>query len=478
VLGISFVPAIGADSPEGEEEGLLAPREPLVPAAVVVPDRAAREALAEGSLLAGMAIAQTRTALCHAISYPLTAHFGVPHGLACAFSMAEVASYVLPHDDGRLDRLAQRLFGPRARAWQLPHRFWGLVERSGAASAVRAQVPSLEAMLALVGEMQTPGRADNLLRPADAPAIAGMLRRAWETTSPEVDVVRGYRTGARQRTPRVLTRPLQVQFGPLIETLLVALDHRGVRAWLDSGSLLGVVRDGALPPWDKDLDLGVWREDAEAVREVLQGVAERFGARLQEKHLGGRAYAWVLSPVPVEGAATLPVAVHIFDRVGDTAVSEQPHFLLAHRAAYVRHHLRMRKREVGGGLRGLLQARLERRRWALLDLMHRVRLRRPLRALLQISTRARNGVEPIHAAERRWLGWLHERFQWVVPRRFFEELQALPISGARVWLPADAEAYLALRYGETWRRPRKNWVYTLHDGTLRPLGGVTQRSAS
>ena len=44
----------------------------------------AREGLALASLQAGLAFSQTRTALAHALSYDLTLHQGVPHGLACA----------------------------------------------------------------------------------------------------------------------------------------------------------------------------------------------------------------------------------------------------------------------------------------------------------------------------------------------------------------------------------------------------------
>lgn len=40
-----------------------------------------------GSTYAGLAISHTRTAIAHSISYPLTSHFGVPHGLACSFTL-------------------------------------------------------------------------------------------------------------------------------------------------------------------------------------------------------------------------------------------------------------------------------------------------------------------------------------------------------------------------------------------------------
>ena len=41
-------------------------------------------------MFAGLAISQNHTAIAHAISYPLTANFQVPHGLACSFSIPNI----------------------------------------------------------------------------------------------------------------------------------------------------------------------------------------------------------------------------------------------------------------------------------------------------------------------------------------------------------------------------------------------------
>ena len=53
-------------------------------------DKESREGLSMASLLAGMAFSQTRTTILHAISFPLTNVYGVPHGFACALAMPEV----------------------------------------------------------------------------------------------------------------------------------------------------------------------------------------------------------------------------------------------------------------------------------------------------------------------------------------------------------------------------------------------------
>jgi alcohol dehydrogenase len=53
-------------------------------------DLEARTAMAYGSLCAGLSFSQTATAALHGLTYPLTARFSVPHGMACAFLMREV----------------------------------------------------------------------------------------------------------------------------------------------------------------------------------------------------------------------------------------------------------------------------------------------------------------------------------------------------------------------------------------------------
>jgi alcohol dehydrogenase class IV len=52
--------------------------------------------MAKGSLYAGIAFSQTKTTACHAISYPLTAHFRIPHGLACAMTLPSMFEFNAP----------------------------------------------------------------------------------------------------------------------------------------------------------------------------------------------------------------------------------------------------------------------------------------------------------------------------------------------------------------------------------------------
>ncbi len=62
-------------------------------------DIEARTWMSYAAMTAGMALSQTATAAVHGITYPMTAHYGVPHGVACAFMMREVMKINFHHLD-------------------------------------------------------------------------------------------------------------------------------------------------------------------------------------------------------------------------------------------------------------------------------------------------------------------------------------------------------------------------------------------
>lgn len=71
-----------------------------LPALMQQPDSLALRAdMAQAALLAGLAFSNTKTALAHSLSYDITLRHGVPHGLACSFSLPLVLEMALGVDD-------------------------------------------------------------------------------------------------------------------------------------------------------------------------------------------------------------------------------------------------------------------------------------------------------------------------------------------------------------------------------------------
>jgi len=142
-----------------------------------------RERLMKASLLAGLAISQTRTALCHSISYPITARFGVPHGMACGFVLPAVLRFNAVADDGRLQELALDLGFTSAATLADGLESW--LKEMGIPALLTRHGVTPDKLISLVPEMITPGRADNNLRRAEGDDVAEILRNYLPIFLPE-----------------------------------------------------------------------------------------------------------------------------------------------------------------------------------------------------------------------------------------------------------------------------------------------------
>lgn len=75
-----------------------------------------RGRMATAALKAGMAFSNTKTALAHSISYEMTLKHGLPHGIACSFTLPMVLRRALGANAGRDAVLAQVFDGDLAAA--------------------------------------------------------------------------------------------------------------------------------------------------------------------------------------------------------------------------------------------------------------------------------------------------------------------------------------------------------------------------
>lgn len=224
-------------------------------------------------------------------------------------------------------------------------------------------------------------------------------------------------------------------------------DHQ-IRYWADSGTLLGLVRDGDLLGHDKDIDLGMWISDVDRLRTILPEldaagyeVRYKYYRRLlfkvsfaQKKTLRDR-----INRVLGNGwhPAALPVHIHIFHPHGEHAWSPQDFNEQPGRSP-----LSGRARADSLVIRAYARSRLV------------MRLIKQGKCLF-----------PLHMQARLWpFKHISTILTWWIPRRFFDQLEFN--EGLQVWIPADCQEYLRLRYGD-WRIPTKNWLYYRDDPAVR-----------
>ncbi len=192
------------------------------------------------------------------------------------------------------------------------------------------------------------------------------------------------------------TRKIQLQQGDyrkrMKEMLFFTIDvleKNGIPYWLTAGTLLGVIRDDDLIPWDYDADLGIPGEYGPKVLSMWRQFLPRYIVRKR--------------------------------------VSNSP--------------------------------------W-LPDRLRAIKIKRTWEKLRRISFQV-----DLFCVYR-----VGESFRWIdsgalkeVDKRFHSQSDAITWEGRRVYIPARAEEYLSIRYGN-WKVPDREFSPATHDGSIAEKG--------
>ena len=132
----------------------------------------ARDAMARGSMLAGLAFSNTRTTACHSISYPLTMHYGIPHGAAVSLLLAPVLALNLP-----VIRDSERLMTAlgAAEPEQFGARVQDILRRAKLPASLEEWGVPAEALPHMAQLGLTKGRADNNPYPLTEKTVLSIL---------------------------------------------------------------------------------------------------------------------------------------------------------------------------------------------------------------------------------------------------------------------------------------------------------------
>jgi hypothetical protein len=207
------------------------------------------------------------------------------------------------------------------------------------------------------------------------------------------------------------------------------LNTSGLSYWADSGTLLGLVRDGRIPPSDPDIDLGVWSEDEPALREALRAFTDA-GYRIRTERY--RSLPFNLTCVPPLRSGLKRIDVYVYREADGHAWAP---------AILPRHTVDGR----GGGPGGTP--------WRLVGA--------PWRFLLRgLWARV---VREMAVDAWPWRGFFAMRTWWI-PREHLEETTTL--EGVPFPVPARWDDYLEFRYG-SWKVPARKWSFWTDDGAIR-----------
>ena len=139
-------------------------------------DISVRERLHYASMVAGLAFSNTRTAIAHSISYPLTGQLGMPHGLACSFTLPEIMLFNGKQHKNRVELIQGALgCGSLEAGVAAMHE---LLAQVGMPNYVRRYFPTDAQVQAFVGDFIAPGRAENNIAPVTQGDAVEIFRRS------------------------------------------------------------------------------------------------------------------------------------------------------------------------------------------------------------------------------------------------------------------------------------------------------------
>jgi alcohol dehydrogenase len=140
-------------------------------------DKKSRSDLARASVYAGICISQTRTSICHSISYPLTAHFNIPHGLACAFTMVAIIDHISTKNKFFFTKLINTL--GLASVKEFEKKIKKLFNDLKVKDKNKSYIKNKKKLFYLIKDMQTPGRSDNFIYPIDINFLKLTLKSSY-----------------------------------------------------------------------------------------------------------------------------------------------------------------------------------------------------------------------------------------------------------------------------------------------------------
>lgn len=215
------------------------------------------------------------------------------------------------------------------------------------------------------------------------------------------------------------------------------LDKYGIEFWLDSGVLLGIMRNGHLIPWDNDIDLCIWYNDAPKIS---------LGTSAYDDFCSRNFDLYFLDDKIVVDKKDCPVNISLFHLTDEKAV--RPPYLL------------YGSNPVGKFLRNL---------WWLFSVSYYGKIFKTKKTMLVKLTQIlpinlRKKIASIILKISKKFGC--REITWSVPKHFFTNLSEINFHDMGLKIPSNVSEYLTFRYGNDWITPKRNWDSLARDGAV------------
>jgi len=194
-----------------------------------------------------------------------------------------------------------------------------------------------------------------------------------------------------------------------------------IKYWCDSGTLLGLIRDGVLIDGDNDIDIGITFKEIYKMNAFFNSLKKYNCAYTLEYYNGVFKYKFKLNK---DGKRIIDV--NVFNKEDRFMICPQPVLDKQNKFTYF------------------------------------------LVVIIQKVISAIYYIGFLHKKKFSDFPWnfLYKFKYWVIDDYHFENLDTIQIDGKLISIPSHAEDYLHKRYGD-WKKPNPNWDFLTDDNCLK-----------
>lgn len=198
----------------------------------------------------------------------------------------------------------------------------------------------------------------------------------------------------------------------------------GNTVWLDSGTLLGLVRDQRILAWDKDIDLGMWDQDLKTFKSIIKN-SKLFDetTKFQYKNYASEVYHISIN----NNSWKIPVHINVYRKSHDHAYCAQGH-------SKINTYRGMKKKL--------------------------------LKVVRKVFTKF---FTDRYTWNNTWLiNKTYDVYTWWIPQCYFCKLTDIQVHDMDFIVPHYYKEYLQARYGD-WLVPNDHWNYWEDDNCIVQL---------
>lgn len=210
------------------------------------------------------------------------------------------------------------------------------------------------------------------------------------------------------------------------------LEKRGIESFLDTGTLLGAVRDKGFIPWDNDMDISIKPQNFN--REAMLAAANDI-------HQAGFNIDFFDNALYLHKDPDINFGIMIYQSNGQEYTNYLSKTTYSNRLLWLMQNIAQDKLIFSKGystsykMKGILLK---------------------AKSLLRLLPLGLFG-DGIASQEKK---------QIVIPLHYFAKMGKLDFYGHALTIPDNAESYLAYRYGENWHTPIEQYNYMTDDKSL------------